>query len=76
LKADFIAVTKLPGDVVDKQLKERTELTHSKVGVPQRESILAAGIALQQAGVIPANVDVKKALDDLIDIQYVTVTTN
>jgi len=31
---------------------------------------------LQQAGVIPANVDVKKALDDLIDIQYVTVTTN
>jgi len=29
---------------------------------------------LQQAGVIPANVDV--TLDDLIDIQYVTVTTN
>jgi sulfonate transport system substrate-binding protein len=76
LKADFIAITKLPGDVVDKQLKERTELTHNKVGAPQRESILAAGIALQQAGVIPANVDVKKTLDDLIDDQYVTVTTN
>ena len=76
LKADFIAVTKLPGPVVDKQLKERTELTHSKIGAPQRESILAAGIALQQAGVIPANVDVKKAVDDLIDDQYVTVTTN
>jgi sulfonate transport system substrate-binding protein len=69
-------VTKLPGDVVDKQLKERTELTHSKVGAPQRESILAAGIALQQAGVIPAGVDVKKTLDELIDDQYVTVTTN
>ena len=76
LKADFIAVTKLPGAVVDKQLKERTELTHSKIGAAQRESILAAGIALQQAGVVPAGVDVKKTLDDLIDDQYVTVTTN
>jgi len=76
LKADFIAVTKLPGDVVDKQLKERTELTHSKIGAPQRESILAAGVALQQAGVIAASIDVKKTLDDLIDDQYVTVTTN
>ncbi len=74
LKADFIAITKLPGDVVDKQLKERTELTHNKIGAPQRESILAAGIALQQAGVIPANVDVKKTLDELIDDQYVVVT--
>ncbi|MBI3705085.1 MAG: aliphatic sulfonate ABC transporter substrate-binding protein [Rhizobiales bacterium] len=74
VKRDFIAVTKLPDAVVDKQLKERTELTHSKIGAAQRESILAAGIALQQAGVIPANVDVKKALDDLIDDQYVTLT--
>src|SRR5437763_12249483 len=67
VKKSFIAVTKLPDAVVDKQLKERTELTHSRIGAPQRESILAAGIALQQAGVIPANVDVKKSLDDLID---------
>jgi sulfonate transport system substrate-binding protein len=74
LKRDFIAVTKLPEAVVDKQLKERTELIHSKIGAPQRESILAAGIALQQAGVIKPDVDVKKALDDLIDDQYVVVT--
>jgi sulfonate transport system substrate-binding protein len=67
VKKTFIAVTKLPETVVDKQLKERTELTHSKVGAPQRESILAAGLALQQAGVIAANVDVKAALDTLID---------
>jgi sulfonate transport system substrate-binding protein len=60
--------------VVDKQLKERTQLTYSKIGAPQRESILAAGIALQQAGVIKADVDVKKAVDDLIDDQYVVVT--
>jgi sulfonate transport system substrate-binding protein len=76
VKKVFIAVTKLPETVVDKQLKERTELTHSKIGGPQRESILAAGIALQQAGVIKPDVDVKKVLDELIDDQYLTVTTN
>jgi sulfonate transport system substrate-binding protein len=76
VKKVFIAVTKLPETVVDKQLKERTELTHSKIGAPQRESILAAGIALQQAGVIKPDVDVKKVLDDLIDDQYLVVTTN
>lgn len=76
VKRDFIAVTKLPEAVADKQLKERTELTHSKIGAAQRESILAAGIALQQAGVIKADVDVKKVLDDLIDDQYLVVSTN
>ena len=67
VKKAFIAVTKLPEAVVDKQLKERTELTHSKIGAPQKESILAAGLALQQAGVIAANVDVKSTVDALID---------
>jgi sulfonate transport system substrate-binding protein len=75
LKKTFIAVTKLPENVVDKQLKERTELTHSRIGAPQRESILAAGLALQQAGVIDAKVDVKAALDSLIDEQ-VPLPTN
>ena len=75
LKKTFIAVTKLPDAVVDKQLKERTELTHSRIGVPQRESILAAGIALQQAGVIDAKTDVKATLDALIDDQ-VPLPTN
>jgi sulfonate transport system substrate-binding protein len=63
----FIAATKLPVAVVDKQLKERTDLTHSKIGKEQRESILAAGLALQQAGVIKADVDVKSTVDALID---------
>jgi sulfonate transport system substrate-binding protein len=75
LKKTFMAVTRLPENVVDKQLKERTELTHSRIGDPQRESILAAGIALQQAGVIEAKVDVKAALDSLIDDQ-VPLPTN
>jgi sulfonate transport system substrate-binding protein len=75
LKKTFMSVTKLPDNVVDKQLKERTELTHSRIGAPQRESILAAGVALQQAGVIDSKVDVKAALDSLIDDQ-VPLPTN
>jgi sulfonate transport system substrate-binding protein len=75
LKKSFIAVTKLPDAVVDKQLKERTELTHSRIGAPQRESILAAGLALQQAGVIEPKVDVKATVDALIDDQ-VPLPTN
>ena len=67
VKRVFIAATKLPDAVVDKQLKERTELTHSKIGAPQKSSILAAGLALQQAGVIKADVDVKAVVDALID---------
>lgn len=75
LKHTFSAVTKLPDAVVDKQLKERTELTHNRIGAPQRESILAAGLALQEAGVIKKDVDVKVALDSLIDDQ-VPLPTN
>jgi sulfonate transport system substrate-binding protein len=75
LKKTFMAVTKLPDNVVDKQLRERTELTHNRIGAPQRDSILAAGVALQQAGVIDAKVDVKAALDSLIDDQ-VPLPTN
>src|SRR5262249_39733583 len=71
LKKIFIGVTKLRGDVVDKQLKERTGLVYNKVGPAQRESILEAGIALQKAGVIGPRVDVTKAVDDLIDDRYV-----
>jgi sulfonate transport system substrate-binding protein len=67
LKKTLIAVTKLKEAVVDKQLKERTELSHSRIGAPQRESILAAGLALQQAGVIDAGTDVSASLDALID---------
>jgi sulfonate transport system substrate-binding protein len=75
LKKALIGATRLPEAVVDKQLKERTELTHSRIGAPQRESILAAGLALQQASVIPAKVDVKATLDALIDDQ-VPLPTN
>jgi sulfonate transport system substrate-binding protein len=71
-KRVFIEVTKLPGDVVDIQLKERTDLTNNRIGPAQRDTILQAGLALQQAGVIAGNVDVKQKLDDLVDDRFVT----
>ena len=67
LKKSLVTATRLPDEVADRQLKERTDLSYSRIGAPQRESILAAGLALQQAGVIDAKVNVKAALDQLID---------
>ena len=71
-KRVFQEVTKLPDAVVDIQLKERTELTFNRIGGQQRDTILQAGVTLQQAGLIAANVDVRQALDELIDDRYVT----
>ncbi len=71
-KKVFMDVTKLPENVVDIQLKERTELTFNRIGAEQRDTILQAGLALQQAGVIQPSVDVKKTLDDLVDDRFVT----
>jgi sulfonate transport system substrate-binding protein len=70
-KRVFMEVTRLPSDVVDIQLKERTDLNYNRIGPQQRETILQAGLALQKAGVIAGDVDVKKALDGLVDDQYV-----
>jgi sulfonate transport system substrate-binding protein len=71
-KRVFMDVTKLPEAVVDIQLKERTELTFNRIGPEQRDTILQAGLALQQAGVIQQSVDVRKTLDDLVDDRFVT----
>src|ERR1700685_3920939 len=71
-KRVFMDVTKLPAAVVDIQLKERTDLTNNRIGPAQRDTILPAGLALQKAGVIAANVDVNKTLDDLVDDRFVT----
>lgn len=74
LKASFVAATKLPEAVADKQLNERTDLSNGVIGKAQRESILQAGLALQKAGVIEASVDVQKTLDDLVADEYVQPT--
>jgi sulfonate transport system substrate-binding protein len=73
-KRVFMAVTRLPEAVADIQLKERTDLNFNHIGAAQRDSILQAGFALQRAGVIAANVNVKQSLDDLIDDRYLPVT--
>ncbi len=71
LTKSLIAYTKLPEPVIKRQLK-RTEITHSTIGQAQAETILAAGLALQEAGVLPAGTDVRAAVDALIDRQYTT----
>jgi sulfonate transport system substrate-binding protein len=70
----FQVATKLSDEIADIQLKQRTDLNYNKIGPEQRDSILQAGIALQKSGLIKPDVDVKKALDDLIADNYVPVT--
>jgi sulfonate transport system substrate-binding protein len=73
-KKAFQAATKLSDAIADIQLKQRTDLNFNKIGPEQRDSILQAGIALQKSGLIKPDVDVKKALDDLVADNYVPVT--
>ena len=47
VKRFLVAATKLPEAVIAKQLNERTEQTHSKIGTEQIDSITAAGLALR-----------------------------
>jgi len=72
LKTLLATFTKLPDAVVERQLGTRTDFSSSAIGEPQRQSILAAGLALQQAGVIPATADVKAGVDSLIDNEFLT----
>lgn len=69
LKAILAKAAKLTHAVAARQL-ERTGLADSAIGPKQHATILAAGIALQQAGVIDAKVDVKAATDALIDPSF------
>ena len=69
LKAELVRATKLPEAVIEKQL-ERTDLTHSRIGDDQRKTIEAAGIALQEAGVIKADVDVRAVAGALVEPAY------
>jgi sulfonate transport system substrate-binding protein len=59
-------VTKLPAPVIARQL-ERTDLNHGPIGADQKATLIAAGAALQQAGVIAADVNVPATVDVLID---------
>lgn len=72
MKQATIAATKLSAAVVDRQLRERTDLTLSAIGPAQREQVLAAGTALQRAGVIALDVDVAAALGELLGAPLLT----
>jgi sulfonate transport system substrate-binding protein len=74
LKAQLVAATKLPDAVIERQLKERTELTYSKIGQQQKDAILAAGLALQKAEVIKPDVNVQAVVDALIDGKFITAS--
>jgi sulfonate transport system substrate-binding protein len=69
LQAILAKETKLPGPIVARQL-ERTD--HSNKGITEatRQTVLEAGLALQKAGVIKPDVDVKGATEALIDTRF------
>ena len=69
LKTLLATAAKLPEPVIARQL-ERTQLTFSNIGDAQKATILAAGLALQKAGVLKPDVDVKAAVDALIDTDF------
>ncbi len=73
LTRTLVEYTKLPEPVIQRQL-ERTEITHSSIGQAQVDTIVAAGLALQEAGVIPAGTDVRAAVDTLIDRRFTTAS--
>jgi sulfonate transport system substrate-binding protein len=66
VKTVLIAATKLPDPVITRQL-ERTDLADPTFTPARRDTILAAGVALQEAGVIKADVNVKATVDALIE---------
>ncbi|MBK9081036.1 MAG: aliphatic sulfonate ABC transporter substrate-binding protein [Rhizobiales bacterium] len=69
LTAILVAATKLPEAVVAKQL-ERTDHSTSKIGEAQKKTILEAGLALQAAGVVKPEIDMKATVDALIDASF------
>ncbi len=69
LSKSLVDATKLSDAVIAKQL-ERTELTHGPIGAVQSETIIAAGLALQEAGVLKPDVNIKAVVADLIDGSY------
>jgi len=69
LKALMVATMKLPDAVVARQL-ERNDLSSGAIGDKQAQTIIEAGKALQQAGVLPSDVDVTAVTNKMIDPSY------
>jgi sulfonate transport system substrate-binding protein len=69
LQAIMAKETKLPAQIVARQL-ERTDHSNKGITDATRQTVLEAGLALQKAGVIKPDVDVKAATDALIDTRF------
>lgn len=69
IKAGLIEAAKLPDAVIAKQI-ERTDLSPRAFGEKEQATILAAGVALQGAGVLKPEVDVAAVTKQLIDTSY------
>jgi len=71
LKQIIATQAKLTDAVAARQL-ERTDLSTAAIGDTQKKTIEGAGIALQQAGVIAADVNVAAIAAGLVDSSFVT----
>ncbi|NYZ16349.1 aliphatic sulfonate ABC transporter substrate-binding protein [Azospirillum sp. RWY-5-1] len=69
LRKILAAAAKQPDTVIARQL-ERTDLTHAAIGPAQERTIIEAGLALQEAGVLAATVDVKAVAASLFDASF------
>ncbi|KEF42758.1 MAG: hypothetical protein ER33_04265 [Cyanobium sp. CACIAM 14] len=70
LKQVLIKESKLTDAVATRQL-ERTDLSSSTIGTPQKVVILAAADVLKKAGVVPADTDIQVVTNSLIDPSFV-----
>jgi sulfonate transport system substrate-binding protein len=71
LRAIVAKAGKLSDAVAAKDL-ERNDLSSGMIGAKQRDTIAAAGDVLKESGIIPADTDIAKTADALIDPQYIT----
>jgi sulfonate transport system substrate-binding protein len=71
LRAIVAKAGKLSDAVAAKDL-ERNDLSSGMIGAKQRDAIAAAGDVLKESGIIPADTDIAKTADALIDPQYIT----
>ena len=69
LTKSLAGAAKLPEPVIARQL-ERTDLNFGAIGKAQADTITAAGLALQEAGVLDAALDVKGTVAAMIDSSY------
>ena len=69
VRDQLVAVARLPQPVIERQLT-RTGLKSSVIGKEQADAIIAAGLALQEAGVIKPEIDIRAVTTALIEPRF------